>query len=157
MKASRGVHFMQVSRWLGHATYSLTLDVCGDYVPETDGGAVNSLPEPAVSTRKSDLAGNVVDLPRFRESVAPTEPSRQIDVGNSVSGGATITITSGDTPQVIKMAIVDGNGGTYMYEPSVPVGGPIYASKDGDAYTITGELTNADLVPKQFDIHVTCH
>ena len=30
---------MQVSQWLGHATYSLTLDVYGDYIPETDGGA----------------------------------------------------------------------------------------------------------------------
>ena len=27
LQLSAGVHFMQVSQWLGHATYSLTLDV----------------------------------------------------------------------------------------------------------------------------------
>ncbi|MGO9030963.1 hypothetical protein [Mycobacterium sp.] len=30
---------MQVSQWLGHSTYTLTLDVYGDYIPEQDGGA----------------------------------------------------------------------------------------------------------------------
>lgn len=34
---------MQVSRWLGHSTYTLTLDVYGDYIPEEDGGALNML------------------------------------------------------------------------------------------------------------------
>jgi integrase len=49
---------MQVSQWLGHATYSLTLDVYGDYIPETDGGAPNALPEPVVPI----APGNVVKL-----------------------------------------------------------------------------------------------
>jgi hypothetical protein len=40
------VHFMQVSKWLGHSTFTLTLDVYGDFIPEEDGGAVNNLPEP---------------------------------------------------------------------------------------------------------------
>ena len=37
---SSGVHFMPVSKWLGHSTFTLTLDVYGDYIPEGDGGAV---------------------------------------------------------------------------------------------------------------------
>ena len=47
LQLSAGVHFMQVSKWLGHSTYTLTLDVYGDYIPAEDGGAVNTLPEPA--------------------------------------------------------------------------------------------------------------
>jgi hypothetical protein len=46
LQLSAGVHFMQVSKWLGHATYSLTLDVYGGYIPTEDGGAANNLPEP---------------------------------------------------------------------------------------------------------------
>jgi hypothetical protein len=34
---------MQVSKWLGHSTFTLTLDVYGDYIPEQDGGAANTL------------------------------------------------------------------------------------------------------------------
>ena len=37
---------MQVSKWLGHSTFTLTLDVYGDYIPETDSGGANNLPEP---------------------------------------------------------------------------------------------------------------
>ena len=39
---SAGVHFMQVSKWLGHSTFTLTLDVYGDYIPEGDRGALNA-------------------------------------------------------------------------------------------------------------------
>ena len=38
--------FMQVSKWLGHGSYTLTLDTYGDWIPEEDGGAGNNLPEP---------------------------------------------------------------------------------------------------------------
>ena len=62
LQLTAGVHFMQVSQWLGHATYSLTLDVYGDYIPETDGGAVNALPEPTVPVKPNTGAGNVVNL-----------------------------------------------------------------------------------------------
>ena len=34
---------MQKSKWLGHSTFTLTLDVYGDYIPEEDGGALNTL------------------------------------------------------------------------------------------------------------------
>jgi integrase len=46
LQLSAGVHFMQVSKWLGHSIFTLTLDVYGDYVPAKDGGALNNLPEP---------------------------------------------------------------------------------------------------------------
>lgn len=34
LQLSAGVHFMQVSQWIGHATYSLSLDVYGGYIPQ---------------------------------------------------------------------------------------------------------------------------
>ena len=32
-----GVHFMQVSKWLGHSTFTLKLDVYGDWIPGLNG------------------------------------------------------------------------------------------------------------------------
>ncbi len=46
MQSMAGVHFMQVSKCLGHSTFVLTLDSYGDWIPEEDGGALNDLPEP---------------------------------------------------------------------------------------------------------------
>jgi integrase len=37
---------MQGSKWLGHSTFTLTLDVYGDWISEADAGVVNNLPEP---------------------------------------------------------------------------------------------------------------
>jgi integrase len=62
LQLSAGVHFMQVSQWLGHSTYTLTLDVYGDWIPEQDGGAVNPLPEPTAPAKQAEAAGNVVRL-----------------------------------------------------------------------------------------------
>lgn len=62
LQLSAGVHFMQVSKWLGHSTFTLTLDVYGDYIPEQDGGAVNALPEPTAPVRAAQAASNVVPL-----------------------------------------------------------------------------------------------
>lgn len=63
LQLSAGVHFMQVSKWLGHSTFTLTLDVYGDYIPEEDGGAANNLPEPpALLTPAATLPSNVVRL-----------------------------------------------------------------------------------------------
>ncbi|UJL28866.1 site-specific integrase [Mycolicibacterium vanbaalenii] len=64
LQLSAGTHFMQVSKWLGHSTYTLTLDVYGDYIPEQDGGAANNLPEPPAPVRPCEAAGNVVPLRR---------------------------------------------------------------------------------------------
>jgi integrase len=33
LQLSAGVHFMQVSKWLGHATYTLTLNTYGEWIP----------------------------------------------------------------------------------------------------------------------------
>jgi hypothetical protein len=63
LQLSAGVHFMQVSKWLGHITFTLTLDVYGDHIPEEDGGARNALPEPiAPGTSDARTATNVVAL-----------------------------------------------------------------------------------------------
>ena len=53
---------MQVSKWLGHSTFTLTLDVYGDYIPEQDGGAANNLPKPPAPERPLEAASNVVNL-----------------------------------------------------------------------------------------------
>ena len=36
LQLSSGVHFIQVSKWLGHSTFTLTLDVYGDWIQEDD-------------------------------------------------------------------------------------------------------------------------
>jgi integrase len=53
---------MQVSKWLGHSTFTLTLEVYGDYIPEEDGGAANTLPEPSAPTILVDTPTKVVKL-----------------------------------------------------------------------------------------------
>lgn len=63
MRLMAGTHFMQVSKWLGHSTFTLTLDTYGDWIPEEDGGAGNDLPEPtAVLTTPANGLSNVVPL-----------------------------------------------------------------------------------------------
>lgn len=63
MQLMAGTHFMQVSKWLGHGSFTLTLDTYGDWIPEEDGGAANTLPEPPkASQREVDLPENVVQL-----------------------------------------------------------------------------------------------
>ena len=37
MSLSNGEHYMQVSKWLGHSTFTLTLDICGDYISSAEG------------------------------------------------------------------------------------------------------------------------
>ncbi|PJK24403.1 tyrosine-type recombinase/integrase [Mycolicibacterium goodii] len=64
LQLSAGKHFMQVSKWLGHSTFTLTLDTYGDYIPEQDGGALNTLPEPPAPVRRAETASNVVPLRR---------------------------------------------------------------------------------------------
>jgi integrase len=43
-----------MTRGLGHSTFTLTLDVYGDLIPEQDGGAANNLPEPPAPTQPAD-------------------------------------------------------------------------------------------------------
>jgi integrase len=63
---SAGVHFMQVSNWLGHASYTLTLDTYGEWIPEQDGGVANDLPEPPTPTSTAAKSTNVVVLSKRR-------------------------------------------------------------------------------------------
>lgn len=55
-----GVHFMQVSKWLGHASYVITMTVYADYVAEVE--TENPLPEPLAAVPKP----NVVNI--FKQS-----------------------------------------------------------------------------------------
>lgn len=52
LQLSAGAQFMQVSKWLSHSTYTLALDVHGYYIPESDGGALNT-PASATHPRQS--------------------------------------------------------------------------------------------------------
>ncbi|MGX9294108.1 MULTISPECIES: tyrosine-type recombinase/integrase [Tsukamurella] len=56
MQLMAGVHFMQVSKWLGHGTFTLTLDTYGDWIPEEDGGALNNLPAPVSIAQLAEAA-----------------------------------------------------------------------------------------------------
>ncbi|MEX3646539.1 tyrosine-type recombinase/integrase [Mycolicibacterium porcinum] len=61
LQLSSGKPFMLVSKWLGHSTYTLTLDVYGDWIPNDDDAAANSLPEPVASAKPAPKT-NVVKL-----------------------------------------------------------------------------------------------
>jgi integrase len=50
-----------LSQWLGHASYTLTLDRYGDSIPEQDGGAPNNRPE-ATAPNPPTKVDNVVSL-----------------------------------------------------------------------------------------------
>ena len=50
---------------MGHSTYTLTLDVYGEYIPATEGGAANPLPEPIAPAKAEPPTAspsNVVSL-----------------------------------------------------------------------------------------------
>lgn len=53
---------MHVSKWLSHSTFTLTLDVYGDYIPVHDGGALNTLPERPAPETPTETASNLVNL-----------------------------------------------------------------------------------------------
>lgn len=46
---SAGEHYMQVSKWLGHAGFVTTIDVYGDYISKTEGGKQAPLMRPVVA------------------------------------------------------------------------------------------------------------
>ncbi|GAS91536.1 tyrosine-type recombinase/integrase [Mycolicibacterium brisbanense] len=58
---SAGEHYMQVSKWLGHSSYVLTLTTYADYIREDDTAAPN-LPRPVAQAAKA--ARNIVPLHR---------------------------------------------------------------------------------------------
>ncbi len=51
---------MQVSKWLGHATFTLTLDTYGDYISTVEGGKSAPLARPIAEALKA----NVVPMKR---------------------------------------------------------------------------------------------
>jgi integrase len=63
LQLSAGKPFMLVSEWLGHSTYTLTLDVYGGFIPSDD-AAANTLPEPVAPAQKQ--GNNVVPLRRVK-------------------------------------------------------------------------------------------
>jgi integrase len=58
LQLSAGTHFMQVSKWLGHSSYVLTLSTYADYVREDE------LAAPKVGRGVADTPANVVELQR---------------------------------------------------------------------------------------------
>jgi integrase len=62
LQFSAGAHFMQMSKWLGHSTFTLTLELYGDYIPAKDGGALNNLPEPPARATSTQTLSNFVKL-----------------------------------------------------------------------------------------------
>lgn len=68
-----GEHYMQVSQLLGHANYSITLNMYGGYIPQDEGGKAAPLPAPVAPARRSGrppraLPNNVIDLASRRRS-----------------------------------------------------------------------------------------
>lgn len=61
-RAARAAPVQSLSFRLGHSTFTLTLDVYGDYIPEADGGAANNLPEPPALVKPAELPSNVISL-----------------------------------------------------------------------------------------------
>ncbi|WP_457135490.1 tyrosine-type recombinase/integrase [Mycobacteroides abscessus] len=60
MQLSAEVHFMQVSKWLGHADYVVTMTVYAEWMPTE--AAANTLTAPPVPARQADPPSNVVKL-----------------------------------------------------------------------------------------------
>jgi integrase len=56
LSLSAGEHYMMVSQWLGHANYTITLNVYGGYIPADEGGKAAPLPRPVAAP------GNVLPL-----------------------------------------------------------------------------------------------
>src|SRR5262245_10889810 len=61
---SAGEHYMQVSKWLGHSSYVLTLSTYADYIREDDTAAPNFARPVAAGT------DNVVELERRKNDTA---------------------------------------------------------------------------------------
>lgn len=64
LSLSAGEHYMQVSKWLGHASFVTTLNVYADYISEAEGGkkAPLSRPEALRALEDQTAPSNVVSL-----------------------------------------------------------------------------------------------
>ncbi|MGB0971073.1 MAG: tyrosine-type recombinase/integrase [Mycobacterium sp.] len=63
LQLSAGKHHMQVSKWMGHDTKYLVLEVYGEFIPD-DESAGNNLPEPSAPAPRAQSPTNVVPLRR---------------------------------------------------------------------------------------------
>ena len=63
LNLSAGMHYMLVSKWLGHESYLTTLNVYADYIPEAEGGKAIALARPTAPT-PTTATGNVVPFRR---------------------------------------------------------------------------------------------
>jgi integrase len=52
LQLTAGTHFMQVSKWMGHASYVITMTVYADWIPDDAG---NTLPEPVAVQPKAKI------------------------------------------------------------------------------------------------------
>ncbi|MEV4126080.1 hypothetical protein [Nocardia sp. NPDC049707] len=64
MQLMSSTHYMQVSKWLEHSTFTFTPNTYGDWIPEEEGGAGNNLPEPpsAIPVAPQEIPSKVVPL-----------------------------------------------------------------------------------------------
>ena len=53
LQLSAGTHYMQVSRWLGHASYVVTMTAYAEWLPDEDAG--NTLPEPVAAVAETNV------------------------------------------------------------------------------------------------------
>jgi hypothetical protein len=79
---SAGVHFMQVSKWLGHSSFVLTLSTYADYIREDATAAPNFARPVALPTEAAD---NVVSLDRTRVNTVD-RPAARLDSSFVVVG-----------------------------------------------------------------------
>lgn len=83
------------------------------------------------------------------------------DTNVAGTAGVGATLTAGDNPQVETVGLGASNGQALGWAKGVP-GGDATATKSGNTYTITGNVTGIDMsnpttpAKKSFEIKVTC-
>lgn len=107
------------------------------------------------------IGGEAQDLPD--KTVYCTEQNGIVNIAiGSGTGGKAIgaRVTAGDSPQVEQVGIAATNGITYGWAKGT--GGNVTATKDGNTYTLSGELTGVNAAnptapqTKSFELKATC-
>jgi integrase len=82
MSLSNGEHYMQVSKWLGHSTFTLSLDIYGDYISSAEGGKAAPLAlRPVVKAAESKVVPPDAFGP-VQPDEAAQRPSDTSDLGD---------------------------------------------------------------------------
>ena len=79
---SAGEHYMQVSKWLGHSSYLLTLTTYADYIREDE------LAGPKLARPAADAVTNVVDLERRKANLGLVAGAQGSFVSCSAGAGS---------------------------------------------------------------------